>query len=257
MLNIVIPMAGMGSRFSVMGYLDPKPLIPIHGKPMIQLVIENLTPKRPHQFVFVCQKQHLIDYKLSDRLNEWAPHCKVIALDTVTSGAACTVLTAKEIINSENPLMIANSDQYIDLNIDDYLNVIFNENMDGLIMTMKDEDPKWSFVELNSMGWVGRVVEKEVVSNDATVGIYNFLHGRDFVHAALQMIEEDLRTNGEFYVAPTYNHLIKQGKKIGMYGIGHVGNGMYGLGTPADLNQFLNHPISARVAASKDANIKS
>lgn len=248
MLNIVIPMAGAGSRFTQAGYQIPKLLIPIHGIPMIKLVIENLRPKEPHQFIFLCQRAHVELYGLAAKLNAWAPGCGLIQLDGLTEGAACTVLKAKDLINNTTALMIANSDQYIDTSIDAYLSRLFEDNLDGLIMTMKSTDPKWSFVGLNPVGEVTQVVEKQVISNEATVGIYNFKHGRDFVRAAELMIAKNLRVNGEFYVAPTYNQLIEEGQKIGICNIGNDGAGMHGLGIPADLHNFLELPISRRAA---------
>lgn len=247
MLNIVIPMAGAGSRFVNAGYQDPKPLIPIHGTPMIKLVIDNLRPTQPHQFIFICQEAHVASYNLTDKLSEWAPGCKIILLDSITEGAACTVLTAEHLINNTEPLMIANSDQYIDISIDDYLEYIRSEQLDGLIMTMTADDPKWSFVGFDDAGKVNRVVEKQVISNEATVGIYNFKHGCDFVNAAQAMIAKNLRVNGEFYVAPVYDQLIARGDIIGIYNIGSEHHGMYGLGTPADLAQFLESPISSKI----------
>lgn len=244
MINILIPMAGLGSRFTQAGYKDPKPLIPVHGIPMIKLIIDNLRPTAPHRFIFICQRIHVATYALSEKLNIWAPGCSVIKLDGVTEGAACSVLTAKNLINNDDSLMIANSDQYIDISIDAYLDQIAKDRLDGLIMTMTANDPKWSFVGLDARGHVTNVVEKEVISDEATVGIYNFTHGRDFVRAAESMIAKDLRVNGEFYVAPTYNQLIEEGQRIGIHNIGSVGTGMYGLGTPDDLNSFLTLPVS-------------
>jgi dTDP-glucose pyrophosphorylase len=244
MLNIVIPMAGAGSRFAVAGYSDPKPLIPIHGIPMIRVVIENLRPTQAHQFIFICQRAHVQAYQLDVQLEAWAPGCKLVQLDGLTEGAACTVLAARQFIDNADGLMIANSDQYIDADIDAYLEKIKIDALDGLIMTMKANDPKWSFVGLSPNGAVTRVVEKEVISDEATVGIYNFSRGRDFVRAAQAMISENLRVNGEFYVAPTYDQLIHEGLKIGIYNIGSEGDGMYGLGIPADLEKFLALQIS-------------
>lgn len=243
MLNIVIPMAGAGSRFAREGYKDPKPLIPINGVPMIQVVINNLKPSRPHRFIFVCQQAHVEAYGLEEKLSKWAPDCQIIGLHGLTEGAACTVLSARELIDNQDELMIANSDQYIDVAIDDYLESMDKANLDGLIMTMRANDPKWSFVGLNQHNRVTTVVEKEVISDEATVGIYNFKRGTDFVTAADQMIECNLRVNNEFYVAPAYNQLIDDGKTIGIYNIGEEANGMYGLGTPADLNLFLSLPV--------------
>ncbi|MBF6033281.1 glycosyltransferase family 2 protein [Pseudomonas sp. P155] len=244
MLNIVIPMAGKGSRFANAGFTDPKPLIQIHGMPMIQLVIANLRPNREHRFIFICQREHYSLYKLDEMLPTWAPNHEVILLDGITEGAACTVLTAKHLINSDDALMIANSDQFIDTSIDDYLNDIETRSLDGLIMTMKANDPKWSFAATDANQHVTNVVEKEPISDDATVGIYNFSRGRDFVSAAENMIAADERVNGEFYVAPAYNRMIKEEKVVGIYSVGSEANGMYGLGTPADLALFINHSIS-------------
>lgn len=246
MINIIIPMAGAGSRFANAGYKDPKPLIPVHGTPMIKVVIDNLRPAKTHRFIFICQSSHVEAYGLQEKLNLWAPGCVVLQLNGLTEGAACTVLAAKEFIDNDAALMIANSDQYVDISIDNYLTEITENNLDGLIMTMTATDPKWSFVELNTERLVTRVVEKEVISDEATVGIYNFTRGKDFVRAAEAMIVKNLRVNGEFYVAPTYNQLIEEGQRVGIYNIGSDGAGMYGLGIPSDLDMFLSLPISTQ-----------
>lgn len=250
MINIVIPMAGAGSRFAKAGYIDPKPLIPVHGVPMIKVVIDNLCPLEPHRFIFICQRAHVVAYGLHEKLNAWAPGCVLVQLDGLTEGAACTVLAAKDLIDSDAALMIANSDQYVDVSIDTYLGKISEEQLDGLIMTMTANDPKWSFVGLDPLGHVTRVVEKEVISDEATVGIYNFRRGKDFVRAAVSMIAKNLRVNGEFYVAPTYNQLIEEGQRIGIHNIGSDGAGMYGLGIPDDLTRFLALPVSRQAVGA-------
>lgn len=241
-------MAGAGSRFALAGYQDPKPLIPVHGMPMIRWVIENLKPKVPHRFIFVCQQTHIDAYELTPKLHAWAPGCEVIGLSGLTEGAACTVLSARHLIDNESPLMIANSDQYIDASIDDYLSKIEAHELSGLIMTMTANDPKWSFVGLDDQKLVTTVVEKQAISDEATVGIYNFRHGADFVRAADQMISRNLRVNNEFYVAPTYNQLIEEGARVGIYNIGAEAAGMYGLGTPDDLKLFLGLSLSKQRA---------
>jgi dTDP-glucose pyrophosphorylase len=239
MLNIVIPMAGAGSRFSSAGYKDPKPLIQINGTPMIHLVIQNLRPKTPHRFIFICQRTHVRAYGLIEKLNAWSPGCEIIEIDGLTEGAACTVLAAKKFINSSVPLMIANSDQYVDTDINKYLNKIESEDIDGLVMTMRASDPKWSFVGLDKNNLITHIVEKKAISQEATVGIYNFKKGEDFVVGAEESIARNLRVNGEFYVAPVYNILIEKGAKVGVYNIGSDEKGMYGLGTPHDLERFI------------------
>jgi dTDP-glucose pyrophosphorylase len=249
MLNIVIPMAGAGSRFAIAGYTEPKPLIPLHGFPMIRWVIENLKPDEQHRFIFICQSAAIQAYDLAVKLEQWAPGCAVVPLNGLTEGAACTVLCAKSFINDENELMIANSDQYIDADIAEYLSAMRTASLDGQIMTMKASDPKWSYIGISDDGYVNRVVEKKVISDEATTGIYNFKHGRDFVRAAESMIAEGLRVGGEFYVAPTYNQLIEEGARIGYFNVGSDGHGMHGLGTPADLTRFASLELSKQLAS--------
>jgi len=246
MLNIVVPMAGRGSRFAREGYSLPKPLIPVRGVPMIRLVIENLRPSCQHRFIFLCLRKHLEAHAVHLKLEQWAPGCQVIAVDAVTEGAACTVLLARELIDDANPLMIANSDQYVEIDIDGYLEAMDSARADGLIMTMKADDPKWSFVRFDQAGAIVEVVEKAVVSDEATVGIYNFREGRLFVAAAQEMIDKGLRVNGEFYVAPTYNQMISRGMKIIHYNVGSEMRGMYGLGIPSDLKSFESAEVSHR-----------
>lgn len=248
MLTIVVPMAGLGSRFAVAGYTVPKPLIPIHGRPMIRLVIENLRPSRPHRFVFICQRTHAERFELADKFAEWCPGSAMVLLDGVTEGAACTVLAARHLIADDQPLMIANSDQYVDTSIDAYLDAM--DGLDGMIMTMTANDPKWSFARLGPDGLVREVVEKKPVSDEATVGIYNFRRGDMFTTGADAMIAADLRVNGEFYVAPVYNQLIAAGGRVAVHNIGAEADGMYGLGTPADLELFVGLELSRRVAGA-------
>jgi dTDP-glucose pyrophosphorylase len=240
MINIVIPMAGYGSRFAKAGFHDPKPLILVNDKPMIELVIENLKPFKKHRFIFICQAEHIKHYPLRILLEEKAPGCEVIEVSNVTEGAACTVLLAKEFIDNQDQLMIANCDQYIDVDINKYLAALDDLSIDGLIMTMKAYDNKWSFIKLNEQNEVTLVVEKEVVSDEATVGIYNYKHGSDFVVAAEQMIAKNSRVNNEFYVAPAYNEMIRNGLSIKHFNIGCIGHEMHGLGTPEDLADYLS-----------------
>ena len=245
MLNIVIPMAGRGSRFAKEGYALPKPLIDVHGRPMIEYVTKNITPKQAHRFIYLCLQEHLDKYDLENMLKKISPGSIIVPVSEVTQGAACTVLLAEEYIDNDDMLMLANSDQYVDIDINEYINAIGSD--DGLIMTMYADDPKWSFIKFNSDRLVTMVREKEVISNEATVGIYNFRKGADFVKYAHRMIDKNIRVNNEFYVAPVYNEMIADGKKIGFYNIGSEDNGMYGLGIPSDLKKFLKNPVSKKM----------
>lgn len=241
-LQIVIPMAGVGSRFTREGYQKPKPLIAVGHTPMIKVVIDNLRPSRPHHFIFICQKQHVATYDLRSALSTWAPRCTIVELDGVTDGAARTVLAAKDVFE-DSPLMIANSDQYVDIKIDRYLEYGDDADLDAFMMTMYANDPKWSYARTDAYGLVMDVAEKQVISNQATVGVYNFKRAGDFVINAQEMIDAELRVNGEFYVAPVYNLLIAKGGRVGVY---DVGSAMHGLGTPSDLTAFLASSASDR-----------
>jgi dTDP-glucose pyrophosphorylase len=238
MLTIVLPIAGRGSRFVKAGFQLPKPLIPVHGVPMIRVVVDNLSPRSACRYVFLALQEHIDAHRIDERLRGIVPGCEVVPVRAVTEGAACTVLLAREFIDNDEPMMIANSDQFVDADINDYLAVMAAKGMDGMIMTFWSDHPKWSYCRMDADGWVTEVVEKQVVSNEATVGIYNFRRGRDFVWAAERMIARNLRVNNEFYVAPTYNELIGGGARVGVYNIGREYEQMHGLGIPEDLAAF-------------------
>ena len=247
MLNIVVPMAGLGSRFIKAGYQTPKPFIDVDGIPMILRVVNNLTPMEPYRFIFLARRDHedYIRQHMSFATN-------VIYVDEVTEGAACTVLLAKELINNEDSLIIANSDQLVrwndkdvvrnangiywkeSNNIQDMLNEARSNMRSGSIATFHATHPKWSYAQVGNNGLVMRVAEKKVISNLATVGIYYYRHGRLFVTAAERMIEKDVRVNNEFYVCPVFNEMIESAQTIGVYPV----KSMVGLGTPEDLNLY-------------------
>jgi NDP-sugar pyrophosphorylase family protein len=234
-MKILIPMAGRGKRFETAGYSFPKPLIDIDGKTMIQVIIENLN--FPAEHIFICQKEHYEKYALKDLLELISPNCDIIQVDEVTDGAARTALLAKELINNDEELIIANSDQWVNWNNQHFLSFMRNNNADGGIVTFIATHPKWSFAKVNDEGEVTLIAEKKPISNIATVGIYYFKKGRYFVESAEQMIKKNIRTNDEFYIAPSYNEMIENNKKILHYPIAE----MRGLGTPEDLSRFLEN----------------
>jgi len=235
-LNVIIPMAGAGSRFEQAGYTFPKPLIDVEGKPMIQVVVENLNMVA--NFIFIVQKSHRIKYNLDTLLNIITPNCKIIEVDGLTEGAACTALLAKDLINNDNPLFFANSDQFVSWDSNEFMYKMQETDCDGGIVTFESIHPKWSFAKVNEFGLVTEVAEKNPISNMATVGFYYWKHGSDFVKYAEQMIEKNIRVNNEFYVCPVFNQAIEGGKSIRTFEV----NKMWGLGTPEDLKYFTeNH----------------
>jgi HAD superfamily hydrolase (TIGR01509 family) len=231
-MNVLIPMAGAGSRFQSAGYTFPKPLIEVRGKPMIQLVVENLNIDARH--IFVVQKSHYEQYNLKHLLNLISPGCEIVQVDGMTEGAACTTLLAKQFINNDEPLVFANSDQFLDWDSNEFMYSMEADEIDGGMLTFKATHPKWSFAKLDEYGYVSEVAEKKPISDIATAGIYYWKHGRDYVKYAEQMIENNVRFNNEFYVCPVFNEAISEGKKIKTF---HF-DGMWGIGTPEDLDYF-------------------
>jgi len=245
-LNIVIPLAGTGIPFQKAGYAFPKPLIEIKGKTMIEVVINNLKPECPHRFILICKKEHYEKYDLYNVIkNATAGQFEIVQIDGSTEGAACTVLTALKYIDNDDDLMIANSDQIVDSNINAFIAAGRENDKDGLIMTFRSTHPKWSYVRTDDNGAVIETAEKKVISDRATVGIYYFKHGSDFVRGAQAMIEKNIRTNNEFYVCPVYNELILADKAVGAYDIDS--DNMHSLGTPEALTEFLKKIDEAKV----------
>ena len=234
-LNILIPMAGAGSRFEKAGYTFPKPLIEVKGKPMIQVVVENLNIKA--NYIYVVQKLHREKYNLDALLSLITPGCKIVETEGMTEGAACTALLAKEHINSDAPLFFANSDQFVEWDSNEFMYKMNETDADGGIVSFTATHPKWSFAKVDEQGLVTEVAEKKPISNIATVGYYYWKHGSDFVKYAEQMINKNVRVNNEFYVCPVFNEAIEDGKQIRTFNV----KGMWGLGTPEDLDYYLKN----------------
>ena len=235
-LNVLIPMAGAGSRFEQAGYTFPKPLIDVKGKPMIQVVVENLNIKA--NYIYIVQKSHRQKYNLDTLLNLITPDCKIVEVDGVTEGAAVTALMAKEYINNNQPLFFANSDQFVEWDSNEFMYKMNETQTYGGIVTFRATHPKWSFAKVDKNGLVTEVAEKNPISDIATVGYYYWKHGSDFVKYAEQMIKKDIRVNNEFYVCPVFNQAVEDCKQIRTFNV----KGMWGLGTPEDLNYYLeNH----------------
>ena len=232
-LNVLIPMAGAGSRFEKAGYTFPKPLIDIEGDPMIKVVTENLNIKA--NYIFIVQKSHREKYNLDTLLGMVSPGCKIVEVEGITEGAASTTLLAKEFIDNDNPLVMANSDQFIEWDSNEFMYKMSETDCDGGIVTFKSTHPKWSFAKVNENGLVTEVAEKNPISDIATVGVYYWKKGSDYVKYADQMIEKNLRVNNEFYVCPVFNEAIQDDKEIRTFEI----TKMWGLGTPEDLNTYL------------------
>jgi beta-phosphoglucomutase-like phosphatase (HAD superfamily)/dTDP-glucose pyrophosphorylase len=233
-INILIPMAGEGTRFANAGYEFPKPIIDVAGKPMIHRVVDSLAIEG--NYVYIVQKSHFEKYNLNSLLNFITPDCTIIQVDGITEGAAVTTLLAKDLIDNELPLIIVNSDQIVRWNSKSFIDDMLIKNLDGSILTFTSTHPKWSYAKIDDSGFVLEVAEKNTISDHASVGIYYWKHGSDYVKYAEQMISNNIRTNNEFYICPVYNEAIKDKKTIQSYDV----DKMWGIGTPEDLDYFLN-----------------
>lgn len=236
-VNVVIPAAGQGRRFAEAGFAKPKPFIDVMGRTMIERVVDNLATAGG-TVTLLLRQDHLADNAGTvSEMNRLG--FRLVPVETLTEGTACTVLLARRFLDDDRPLLIANSDQVVDFDVRAFLADCVERDLDGSILVFRDPDldPKWSFARLDETGLVVEVAEKKPISDLATVGIYLFRRGRDFVRAAIDMIAVNDRVNGEFYTCPAYNYAIRNGLKIGVYEVPR--EAMHGLGTPEDLAAFL------------------
>ncbi len=232
-------MAGAGSRFSNAGFSKPKPFIDVAGKPMLIRVLENLALPEV-RYILVARREHMEAEVALVKEIESKYKATFIGIDGLTEGTACTVLHARKLIDNNMPLIIANSDQIVEFDPQAFITDSFTRELDGSILTFQDEkrDPKWSFASIDLHGHVLEVKEKKAISDFATVGIYFYQRGSDFIDATIEMILNQDRVNGEYYTCPTYNYLIKNKKRIGIFNV--TKGAMHGMGTPEDLETFIN-----------------
>lgn len=228
-------MAGRASRFKEAGYEMPKALIPIKEKYMIQWAVDSFAFLKNPEFIFICLREHEEKFGISSKLKKmYGEKIKVLFTDGVTEGAAATALLAKDLINNDEEMIISNADQF-------FVSKLFRKELEskskaytGLIPVFEGTHPRWSFAKVNDKGFVTEVAEKVPISNNATVGVYYFKKGKDFVWAAQEMIRKDIRRNNEFYVCPVFNELIGRGDRIKAA----FADAMWSLGTPEDVAYF-------------------
>ena len=227
-------MAGAGLRFSQAGYELPKPLIDVNGQPMIQRAVDSL--EQAGNYTFIIQKNP----EINDVLRTVYPESNIIEIDYITEGPASTVLLAKSLINTEEPLIVANCDQIMWWNGELFQNFCDISRYDGIVVTYYSNSTKNSYAKINRRGDVVEVKEKEVISKISLNGIHFWSKGSFFVESAEKMIlDSDKSIDGEFYVAPSYNKMIESGYNVGIY---HIPNEQHNaVGTPDDLREYLRN----------------
>ena len=236
-INIILPIAGKAQRFLDKGYLVPKPLIIVDKKHIIDWALESLDLKNidNYQLIFVVRLDHINDFALDEILKrKFGNDVKIVTVDHITEGSVCTCLLAEEYIDNEDELLIYTPDVYFQNS--------FNPNeiedgLDGHILTFKANSPNHSYAQLDEDGYVTKTIEKEVISETAAVGVYYFKTGKLFIKYANKLIDNDIRTNGEFYLCPIYNLMVNDKLKIKTSQV----DKLHVLGTPPELEFFKSY----------------
>ena len=234
-MNIVIPIAGRGER--TFQYGVPKPLIPIAGVPMIALAVRSLGIEGKYIFVRLRYENDNWNKQLTYVLHNCARDVEIYTIDEVTEGPACSALVAKPSINFNHPLIVTNCDQI--MRWDPYGFVSFATNYPtaaGVVVTYKTQTPKNSYIRLDDYGNGVEIREKEPISEHSLNGIHYWRRGDDFVWSVEEMMRRNLRVNGEFYIAPTYNMLMERGMIVRAYPIRNEEH--WAVGTPEDIDRY-------------------
>jgi NDP-sugar pyrophosphorylase family protein len=241
-IQLVIPMAGKGQRFADAGYPDLKPMLPIHGVPMISIVLRNLYSHHLSDVILVCQRETLEKSNLRESLNWLDIPLTILCVDSITEGPADTVRLARMAIRDDQPLVIANSDQFINGDLTEFYDQTADPTLGGVVLTMHDFDSKWSYARVDGNNRILEIREKKVISNNATAGIYGFSRADIAWNCFHEMWAADDRTNNEYYVAPSYNYMGNSIAKI--ISLGEMNQIMHGIGIPEDFESFCANKIS-------------
>lgn len=236
---LVIPMAGTGQRFKEAGFTTPKPFISVRGAWMVEWALKSFNLSAFSAIIFLVLKEHDEQFDAVKKLKEkYGERTKCVVIGQVTEGAACTVLLAKEYINTDEDLVIKDSDGYIVSEIHTTINQKRESGIDGILSTVTiAEGNQYSFARTGKDGCVAEVAERKRISDQVITGMYYFRRGRDFVTYATRMIQENKCVNGEFYIAPIYQEMLGDGKCIVTDSV----KALFDLGTPEKLAYFLKN----------------
>ena len=238
-LNVVIPMAGGGTRFSNHGFKNIKPLIPLNGKTFIEWSIDSVDFKNIEtQFIFIILEQHR--HQLEPILKRVKPDCIIESVHEITRGAVETALKAQKHIDNDTPLIITNSDQIIEWNKEKYIDYLRDTNTAADVLVVTENTDKFSYIQLDENNYGVKLAEKDVISNNALVGVHYWRSGSMFVDSGSELIRRDIRNKNEFYMSISYNMLIEKGVKVTCYKLS--GSEKYSsIGTPEQLYDYLNY----------------
>jgi dTDP-glucose pyrophosphorylase len=239
MLKIIIPLAGSSDLFINAGYPYPKPLTDVNGTPMIELLMQSISPiTQLHQFVFIIKEEDALKYHLDNTLKLLAPDCEVIKLKKNTQGGLCSVLMAIDHIEDDDTLIILNGDQIIDEDFSVILNYWATNTAEAGVVTFKSVHPRWSYVRIED-GLVMQSAEKNPISQHAIAGYYYFANAGLFFECAYQSIKNGVKLDDNYYISPVINEYVLQNKKVLNY---KIENAQYhSFYSPQMLNEFEKH----------------
>jgi len=231
---VIMPMAGRGSRYVNKGYTTPKPLIEVAGKPMFVWALESLKDIEVSLLIIVSLEEHEKDYQLNEKIaTVWHNKFQLILLKSVTEGQLCTVMAAKDYLNTNEDLLILSSDTFVESNIGEEI-LKTKKNVDGIISVFNLSGDQWSFAKVDNFGNVIEVAEKSRISDYASTGLYYFTKASEFLQISKEIINANVKTKGEFYIMPVYNYLIGKNKKVRI----SIANQMWDMGTPESKSLF-------------------
>lgn len=247
-MRIVVPMAGSDELFRKHGFPFAKPVIEIDGRPMIEHATDCLNVIDGAKFVFIVREEDDLRFHLREVLQLLHSDCHIIRTEGGTAGAACTTLLAVEHMANDDELLIANADQILAFDLKAAISDFRARKLDAGTVVFDSVHPRWSFVKTDQDGMVIEAAEKRPISRNATVGLYYFRRGQDFVDAAQSMILKGADVNGGYFVCPTFNELILSQKKIGTY---HIDREQYvSLATPQAVEDYEQDLIARRRGAN-------
>lgn len=233
-LQIVLPMAGLGQRFRAVGEHRPKPLIEVDGEPMFRKALSSLAAAGiAGEVTAIIRSELQRDHGLATALEAASPGLRVVELPSATGGAAETVLAAP--LDPERPLLVMDCD--IAFESDGYAETIARAadgEADGVLLSFRSADPRYSFAETDGNGTVVRTAEKVAISDNALMGVYYFSRARDFIEAAREVVAAARASEtAESYLSLVYNRLLDRGATIAL-----ARGDFYCFGTPEELAAY-------------------
>ncbi|MFZ5746846.1 MAG: glycosyltransferase family 2 protein [Pseudomonadota bacterium] len=244
-VQVLIPMAGSGRPFETLGQSFPKPLVEIHGKPLVEYAVEGVRLSEPQRYIFVTGEAEVARFELGSVLHLIAPDSRMFIAKNSTGGALCSALLAVDLLDPEQPLMVCNGDQYLRKGVTERaINEFRERDLDVGILTFDAIHPRWSFARIDEeTGLVVETAEKRPISRHATVGVYYYRNAEMFIRSGVNAILKNNCYNEQFYICPSINELILEGCRVGAHAVGH--DEFFALGTPEDVQRFKSHAESA------------